>query len=269
MRRRMIALIVLVAAARVDAGAVLELVPGTVFVVHGVDVTQAGFRQIWSGEFTPTETYTIIAEAGHPNVALVVDVGTSLASGVSAAGLAVESVPFRTLPSVTRTPPTRASLIAEFPAVSETGEVNLLNVVRRGVRLTGEELTLIHNTPVVDPAPLATRYFNKRILGDFVKYGRFRGRLGNIETRIATLNELTLLEYRDLRPRTEFFIAPVQTGAGRGIFPDIGVMQPGRQTPVEFVEFIRLRDLSKAPARARAIQNAYPGVPVRFVIVGE
>lgn len=86
---------------------------------------------------------------------------------------------------------------------------------------------------------------------------------------MATANELTLLESGGFTPRTEFSISASQTGTGRAIFPDIGVLSTGSQRPVEFVEFIRLRDLSKAPARARAIQNAYPGVPVRFVIVGD
>jgi RHS repeat-associated protein len=81
----------------------LGAAPGTVFVLHGVDVTQSGVRQVISGRFTPTETYTVIAEAGYPTTALVVDVGISLSSGISAAGLAAEAtIPIRGIGTTVR-----------------------------------------------------------------------------------------------------------------------------------------------------------------------
>ena len=71
--------------------------PGTVFTLHGTDVTQAGLRQVISGEFTPTETYSTIAEAGYPTVALCVDTGISVGSGYAAFSMGDElfTVPSR------------------------------------------------------------------------------------------------------------------------------------------------------------------------------
>ena len=76
------------------AGGVLEIAGGvtlfvpslgftTVFIAHGADVTQASARQVWTGEFTPTFTYTWIAEAGYPTTAMIVDMGLSISSGFS------------------------------------------------------------------------------------------------------------------------------------------------------------------------------------------
>lgn len=128
---------------------------------------------------------------------------------------------------------------------------------------------MIRSSPVIDRAPAATGYLRKRILGDFLKRGQLRGRLGNAETRVATLNELTILELKGLDPQTEFFIPARMARTEGPIFPDIGVLTKGTLTPVEFVEFIRLRNLASIPERTRVIQNAYPGVPVRFVIVDQ
>jgi len=89
--------------------------------------------------------------------------------------------------------------------------------------------------PVVDPAPRTTRYSSARILDDFVKFGRFRGRLGNLETRLATVNEITGIEARGLIPETEFFIRGIGPGTRGLLVPDIAVQRIGSDIPVEFV----------------------------------
>jgi len=257
--------------AEAGTGAVLVVVsegfgaaPGTIFVLHGVDVTQAGVRQVIAGRFTPTETYSVIAQAGYPTTALVVDVGISLSSGISAAGLAVEAVPLRALSSATRVSPTPASLVAEFPAVSQTGEVNLLNVVRRGVPLTTAEATAGLAIQPVEAFPRSTRFFQERILGDLIRYGGFRGRYGNIGTRIATVNQITLLESSGLTPRLEFRV-PAPGRASGSIFVDVAGLNAQR-APVRFIELVKAHDPSYEAVRRSLIQRVYPGATIEFVV---
>ncbi|HNQ24957.1 MAG TPA: RHS repeat-associated core domain-containing protein [Phycisphaerae bacterium] len=108
----------------------LGAAPGTVFVLHGVDVTQAGVRQVWTGEFTFTETYRVIAEAGYPTAALVVDSGISLSSGFAGLGLAVEGVALRAPSTAGLGVSPQALRLQANIARGELGEINALALQR-------------------------------------------------------------------------------------------------------------------------------------------
>jgi len=160
-----------------------------------------------------------------------------------------------------------ASLAGRLPGVTSTGELNLLNVARRGVPLTSEELAIAMRAPVVDTAPAATQFFKTRIMGDFLKFGRFRGRFGNVATRITTLNELTLIELRGLQPEVEFFVRGLGPGNRGSVFPDIAVFDElGRH--VEFIQVIKTPIAARELRALSLINQAFPDVPVRFVISG-
>jgi len=97
--------------------------------------------------------------------------------------------------------------------------------------------------------------------------GRFRGRFGNVATRITTLNELTLIELRGLDPEVEFFVRGLGPRNRGSVFVDIAV----RTRPGQLVEFVQV---VKTPTPARElralslINQAFPDVPTRFVISG-
>ncbi|HNQ91286.1 MAG TPA: RHS repeat-associated core domain-containing protein, partial [Verrucomicrobiota bacterium] len=108
----------------------LGAAPGTVFLLHGVDVTQAGARQVWTGEFTFTETYRVIAETGHPTAALIVDSGISLSSGFAGLGLAVEGVALRAPSTAGLGVSPQALRLQANIARGELGEINALALQR-------------------------------------------------------------------------------------------------------------------------------------------
>jgi RHS repeat-associated protein len=250
---------------RYNAGVLYNIAPlddPYFFVSSGVGNVEELNREIWLREGAYSAEVTSVV--------------TGLASGVlelthlPAFVRLVESLPFRAAPRVPRVPAPRdpSALVAGFPGVSPSGEVNLLNVARRGVPLTSEELTILRTAPAVDPAPLTTEYFNQRILGDFVKYGRLRGRLGNIQTRVATANELAVLESPSSIPQLEFFVRGVGPGTRGAAFPDIAVFDPAKNI-VEFVQLTRNPLSAQEIKAAQIIRRAYPNVPIRYVIISE
>ncbi|GMU24267.1 MAG: hypothetical protein AMXMBFR13_43420 [Phycisphaerae bacterium] len=157
-------------------------------------------------------------------------------------------------------------LLAQLPAVSATGDVNLLNVAQRGIPLTMEEASAGLLLPIVDTAPRATDYFFKRIIGDLLKYGRLRGRLGDVGTRVATLNEMAMLETGSLVPRLEFRIRVVgPAGTPADIFADVAALDSSLQ-PVGFIEFVKSRNAVYEAQRQTLIHQIYPNATVDFVL---
>lgn len=102
------------------------------FILHGADVTQANVRQALSADFTPTLLYQSIAEAGYPTTALVVDVGISLSSGISAAGLAAEAtLPIRGIGTTIRVAEPQTIIPLSVTSPTGIGAPNLTILLQR------------------------------------------------------------------------------------------------------------------------------------------
>jgi len=74
----------------VKTGGVAGVAGGGALSLHGVDSFQAGTRQMIWGEVTPTETYSLFADAGYPTLAFAVDTAPSVVAAVGIPALALE-----------------------------------------------------------------------------------------------------------------------------------------------------------------------------------
>jgi|GEM_PF-2155711 len=250
----------------------LGAAPGTVFVLHGIDVAQAGGRQVLSGQFTPTLTFETISDAGYPKTALVVDAGISLGSGYSALQMGVEGIalPARGISTTVRAtdPASEALLVAQYPAISPKGEVNLLNVVRRGVPLTMAEATAGKNFPGI--GRVAEQRFLQTLFRPLVQgqrlFGRGVGRLGDLTTRSFTMNEASLAEFFGAQPIFEQHF-PATAGSRVGRFLDLAISDPQGMTQIQFIRL----EQGKIPVREiRATRDILlrSGQPVVFIVTG-
>jgi hypothetical protein len=111
--------------------------------------------------------------------------------------------------------------------------------------------------------------FDKLFPQTIEKGSSFSGRLGNIDTRVATINEAAQLERAGLSPAFEY---PVNIGGGRKRFVDLVGLDVNTGQPVKFVQFVK-KDANGVLLRpdeivaAQQIERAYSLTPgtVRLV----
>jgi len=163
---------------------------------------------------------------------------------------------------------TETSLITRFPAVSETGEVNLLNVARRGVLLTTEEASAGVRFRGIGQA--AEQRFVETLFDPLVRgqrlSGRGVGRLGDFVTRSQTLNEASLAEFFGAEPAFERFF-PATAGSQSRRFLDLSITGPTGTTQIQF---IRLEGGAITPRELQAALDIQlrSGQPVTFIVTG-
>jgi hypothetical protein len=95
------------------------------------------------------------------------------------------------------------------------------------------------DTNLLDPdtTPASLARFDKLFV-DTINGGKsFSGRLGNIDTRVATINQAAELELNGFNPRFEF---PVYVGSGQTRFVDlVGIDSTGQQA-TQYIQFVKM-----------------------------
>jgi RHS repeat-associated protein len=194
----------------------LGAAPGTAFLIHGPDVTQAGWRQMCSGRFTPTETYTVIAEAGYPTLAFAVDTGISVGSGVGLGSLPVgATAPLRAMPgrALARVESAyQRTLVAAFdtepgkvilgcgPSPGEVPQVRVLRISPRGAipaELSGTQAAFV--------AELAGRAKRWGIRRGLAGWGRTIGREQHEYAKKLLLRFQSIYGDRGLAPEVRYY----------------------------------------------------------------
>jgi hypothetical protein len=89
--------------------------------------------------------------------------------------------------------------------------------------------------PDVTPATLAR--FDKLFPDTINASKNFSGRLGNIDTRVATINQAAKLEQAGLIPRFEF---PVDVGGGQTRFVDLAGIDSTGQQATQYFQFVKM-----------------------------
>jgi hypothetical protein len=135
--------------------------------------------------------------------------------------------------------------------------------VRRSMIEAGVE------APIGSDTPITLARFRKLFPETIARGKEFTGRLGDIETRVATLNEAAAMERAGFQPRFEF---PVR-GAGRTVFADLACFDRTTRQPARIVQFLRALQKSDGSIyfygyegrNAALIDKAYPGLLEFFV----
>ena len=91
-----------------------------------------------------------------------------------------------------------------------------------------------------DVTPTTLGRFDKLFPQTVAEGKAFSGRLGNVDTRIATINEAAALENAGMLPRFEY---PVDVGNGSKRYVDLVGLDPNTMQPTHFVQFVK-RDAS-------------------------
>lgn len=111
-----------------------------------------------------------------------------------------------------------------------------------------------------------------KLFGDTFKAGKkFAGRLGNIETRVATINKAAELERRGLDVAFEFRVPVGKKPSGENIYRFLDLVGLDGKQPVELYQFVReVRPgvVSPREAPAAALIEAALGRPVKQITVG-
>ena len=110
--------------------------------------------------------------------------------------------------------------------------------------------------------------FTKLFPDQFAAGKRFAGRLGNIETRVATINEAAAIERSGAEP---VFESQVKLGNGRSRFLDLRAVDRDTLQPLRDIQFVR--EVSPGVINPREITAAadisrITGRKVEFIIVG-
>jgi hypothetical protein len=84
--------------------------------------------------------------------------------------------------------------------------------------------------------PITNARFNKLFTQTFEDGKAFKGRLGNIDTRVATINKAAELERSGLIPRFE---RGVNIGGGEKRYIDLVGLDPQTRQPVEYIQFVK------------------------------
>lgn len=93
-------------------------------------------------------------------------------------------------------------------------------------------------TDLLDPnvTPTTLARFDKLFVQTFDEGKSFSGRLGNIDTRVSTINKAAELERSGLDPAFEF---PVDVGGGKTRYVDLVGLNPETQQNTAFYQFVK------------------------------
>lgn len=129
----------------------------------------------------------------------------------------------------------------------------------------------------VAPGPFAATPITlarfRKLFSDTIAQGRsFRGRLGDIQTRVATINEAAAMERAGLSPRFEYAI---ETSTGAASIDLVGLNRVTME-PVRVVQFIRALPRSgnsivfdpREARAARIIEEGGLGNLLEFIVTG-
>jgi hypothetical protein len=205
-------------------------------------------QEVYTFEFTSRRD-TAATIVGVLGAAPALKAGTALQAalnaGLSRASVAVQGALARIAPNV-RMNPIEPELSRGAPIPGGAARTQLPSVppdeflAARGISDPALRQKLIDaglRTELLDPdaTPTTLARFNKLFVETVEEGKSFGGRLGNIDTRVATINKAAELERAGYQPRFEY---PVDVGAGERRYVDlVGVNGSGQ--PVEFYQFVK------------------------------